>query len=112
MVINICVLELLLLHSGAVDTKVTGLWSLILSYNPCSHVSLVLSSTLVAQRAKIYYLTNGAGRAPSLSERSMETRQRLSRAFWLGRSNPLVPGGIFLLGSDFARQVPALRVCP
>lgn len=79
MVMKVCVLELLLVP-GAVDTKVTDLWFFIPSYNHCSHVSLMLSSALVAQRAKISYLTNRVVRALSLSERSVEIRPRLTRA--------------------------------
>lgn len=80
MVVMVCVHELLLVP-GAVDTKVTDLWSFIPSYNHCSHVPLMLSSASVAQRAKISYLTNRVVRALSLSERSVETRPWLTRAF-------------------------------
>lgn len=42
MVVKVCVLELqlLCLVPGAVDTKMTDLWSFIPSYNHHSHVSL------------------------------------------------------------------------
>lgn len=78
MTVNICILELLLL-SGAVDMMVTNLWSFIPSYNNCSHVSLMLSLTLVAQN---FYHTNRVVRASSLSECSVEIGIRLLRAFW------------------------------
>lgn len=58
-VVKIGVLELFLLRSGAVDVKVTDLCSLSPSVNHCSCVFLTPSSTLVAQRAQISYLTNG-----------------------------------------------------
>lgn len=59
--------------------KVTNLWSFIPSYSNCSHVSLILSLTLVAQN---FYLSNRVVRASSLSECSVEIRVRLLRAFW------------------------------
>ena len=69
---------------GAADTKVTDLWSFIPSYNHCGHVSLMLSSTLVAQGAKISYPANGMVRPPSLSECSVEIRLRLTESFLAG----------------------------
>lgn len=109
-VVKVCVLELqlLCLVPGAVDTKVTDLWSFIPSYNHRSHVSLMLSSTLVAQRAKISYLANRLVRAPSLSTTLSQGGNQTGESFLVGW---LVPSGTFLSGPDFARQVPAPKAC-
>jgi len=94
---------------GAVDVELTELWSFDPSDNRCSQVSLVPSSTVVAQRDNVSYPTKRAVRAPSLSEHSVEIRLRLMRASWQGGSDLHVPSGDFLLGLDFARQVPSTQ---
>lgn len=91
MVVKVCVLELqlLCLAPGAVDTKVTDLWSFIPSYNHRSHVSLMPSSTLVVQRAKISYLANRAVRGPWLSTALSQCGNETGESFLVGWERPV-----------------------